>query len=228
MVWPKQQKSKADYVLVLFLSPGLGIAEVNLNRLAEHLTAKGWWDQRKKKSSNSDSYPGRIFPSNVHKITGNKVFTANKKGESQECNFDQEGQKVDNAREKKKSVPMHRALYSNKNHDKQEVLEGSVRVVSCKDSSEAGLWYISINERTADSCKAIYYTPCWHSIMGWLNYSKRSLQTAGEKNLAKLTNKTCSTITIYSALQHRTVLTPSGKTVPNILPSVRLPFMCYS
>lgn len=35
-------------------------------------------------------------------ITGNKAFSDNKKGESQECNFDQEGQKVDNAREGKK------------------------------------------------------------------------------------------------------------------------------
>lgn len=35
-------------------------------------------------------------------VTGNKAFSANKKEESQECSFDQEGQRVDNAREKKK------------------------------------------------------------------------------------------------------------------------------
>lgn len=70
------------------------------------------------------------------------MASANKKGKSQECNFDQEGRKVDNAREerKKKKVARHRALYSNKSHDKQEILEGSVRVISGEDSSEAGLW----------------------------------------------------------------------------------------
>lgn len=46
-------------------------------------------------------------------ITGNKASSASKKGESQQCNFDQEGQKVDNVREKKKHVARHRALYSN-------------------------------------------------------------------------------------------------------------------
>lgn len=35
-------------------------------------------------------------------VTGNKAFSANKKEESQECSFDQEGQRVDNAREEKK------------------------------------------------------------------------------------------------------------------------------
>lgn len=33
----------------------------------------------------------------ITNITANKDFSTNKKGESQECNFDQEEQKVDNA-----------------------------------------------------------------------------------------------------------------------------------
>jgi len=35
-------------------------------------------------------------------VTANKGLSANKQGESQECSFDQEVQKADNAREKQK------------------------------------------------------------------------------------------------------------------------------
>lgn len=66
--------------------------------------------------------------------------------------------------------------------------------------------------------KGTYYKPCWHSIMRVieLQYEKPT-DCARERNVAKHTKKIRSIIATYSALKHCTVLTASGKTVPNIL-----------
>lgn len=216
MGWPRRQKNKADYVLVLFLSPGLGSSEVNWNSLADHLTDKAWSDQRGKKSSNSDSCPRQKFSLQCSKTKQEiRPFVPIKRQSVKNtCICDQESQKVGNTREKKKKYQCIELCTATKARTNRKYYK-EVTMYCCKDSSEAGLWWISMKWKNCRLLQAnLLQTTLTQYYEGdWITVRDRKR----ERNLAKHTNKTCSIITIHSALKHHTVLTATGKPVPNIL-----------